>query len=101
MKILAIEKDVPGVDNEKFKPFHQAEAQRVWELYQAGVIREMYFQAEQSRAVLVLECSNGGEASICLGSLPLVQQGLIAFDIIPLKAYPGFERLFSSHHADA
>jgi len=28
-------------------------------------------------------------------SLPLVEQGLIKFEIIPLAAYPGFGRLFS------
>jgi hypothetical protein len=29
-----------------------------------------------------------------LGMLPLVQQGLITFEVIPLVPYPGFSRLF-------
>jgi len=29
-----------------------------------------------------------------LSSLPLVEQGLIRFELIPLVAYPGFARLF-------
>jgi len=29
-----------------------------------------------------------------LGTLPLVQAGLIAFEVIPLKPYPGLARLF-------
>jgi len=29
-----------------------------------------------------------------LNTLPLVKEGLITFELIPLKAYPGFERLF-------
>ena len=44
MKILAIEKKVPGVTEEEFKPHLKAEAVRVWELYQADVFRELYFR---------------------------------------------------------
>ena len=30
-----------------------------------------------------------------LAQLPFVREGLIIFELIPLKAYPGFERLFA------
>ena len=94
MKILAIEKEVSGVAEEAFKPHLEAEAARVWELYQAGVFRELYFRQDEPSAVLVLECANAEEARELLGTLPLVKQGLIAFDVIPLIPYPGFARLF-------
>jgi hypothetical protein len=64
------------------------------ELYRAGVIRELYFRQDRSEAVLVLECADAEEAQRALAALPLVQQGLIAFDIIPLVPYPGLARLF-------
>lgn len=95
MKILALEKDVPGVAADAFKPHLQAEAARVWELHQAGVFRELYFRQDRPAAVLVLECADVGEASDVLDTLPLVKEGLIAFDVIPLVAYPGFSRLFA------
>jgi hypothetical protein len=95
MKILAIEKEVAGVGGEDFGPHLKAEAARVWELYQSGVIREMYFRADESSAVLVLECAGAGEAREALNTLPLVREGLIAFEVIPLVPYPGFGRLFS------
>ncbi|MFZ5820574.1 MAG: hypothetical protein ACOYYJ_11815 [Chloroflexota bacterium] len=41
-----------------------------------------------------LECADVEEAKRLLATLPLVQAGLIAFEIIPLIPYPGFERLF-------
>jgi hypothetical protein len=63
-------------------------------LYQAGLIRELYFRQDKSSAVLVLECAGVEEASDLLNTLPLVKEGLIAFDIIPLITYPGFSRLF-------
>lgn len=96
MKILAIERDVEGVQDSAFTgQVKKAEAARVWELYQAGVIRELYFRQDQTSAVLMLECADVEEAGRVLSSLPLVAQGLIKFEIIPLAAYPGFARLFS------
>jgi muconolactone delta-isomerase len=73
----------------------QAEARRVWELTQQGKLRETYFRADRDEAVLILECDSLDEARAVLDSLPLVQAGLITFDCIPLKPYPGFARLFT------
>jgi len=94
MKILALEREMQDIIAEDFAPHLEAEAVRVWELYQAGVIRELYFRQDQSCAVLILECDDGQEAGEILNTLPLVKAGLIAFDIIPLRPYPGFSRLF-------
>ena len=95
MKLLALEREVPGTTAEQFQPFLEAEAAKVWELYQAGVFRELYFRQDRSEAVLVLECADVQEADRVLGTLPLVQQGLITFEVIPLVPYPGFSRLFA------
>jgi len=95
MKILALEKEVPGVTVDQFPPHLRAEARRVWELYKSGIIRELYFRQEKTEAVLVLECVDAAEAREVLNSLPLVQEKLIDFEIIPLGPYPGIERLFS------
>ena len=96
MKILAIEKQVPGVTAEQFKPHLKAEALKVWELYQAGAFRELYFRADRPDAVLVLECADVEAARQALDTLPLVKEGLIAFDLIPLRPYPGLARLFAA-----
>lgn len=94
MKILAIEHETPGTSPEMFQPLLEAEARRVWDLQQAGMIRELYFRQERSEVVLVLECSGVEEAEDVLHSLPLAAAGLITFEVIGLRAYPGFERLF-------
>ena len=95
MKILALEKELPGVQAADFQPHLAAEAARAWELYQAGVFREMYFRQDRPEAVLILECADVDEAQVTLNTLPLVKAGLITFDVIPLVAYPGFARLFA------
>jgi muconolactone delta-isomerase len=95
MKIIALEKEVPGITDDRFTPeILRTEAARALELYQAGMIRELYFRHDRQEAVLILECKDAEEARSVLATLPLVKEGLITFDIIPLVAYPGFSRLF-------
>lgn len=99
MKILAIERDIPGITDQDFKPHLDKEAARVWDLHQSGVIRELYFRSDQTSAVLVLECQDSKEADQILQTLPLVREGFITFEIISLIAYPGFSRLFVEEQA--
>ena len=95
MKILALEHELPNATAEQFRQFAVAEARKAWELHQAGIIRELYFRADRNEAILVLECASVNEAQEALSTLPFVQNKLITFEVIPLKAYPGFERLFA------
>jgi hypothetical protein len=95
MKILAFEVETPGLSAADFAPHLKAEAQRAWALQQAGIIRELYFRADQHTAVVVLECTTLEDAQAVLNSLPLVERGLITFDLMPLIPYDGFARLFS------
>lgn len=95
MKILALEKELPGATSEMFQRHSKAEAARAWELYKEGIFRELYFRSDQHTAVLVLECPGVQEAREVLSSLPLVREGLIEFEILPLEPYPGFARLFA------
>lgn len=94
MKLLALEHEVSGGDAGAFQAHLKAEAMRVWELQQDGIIRQIYFRQDRPEAVVVLECNDAANAREVLASLPLVREGLITFEIIPLKAYPGFARLF-------
>lgn len=95
MKILAIEKEMPGVADFDYKPWLEAEARKAWELHQEGLIRELYFTDDHC-AVLVIEARDKIHAREIIDQLPLVQQKLIDFDLLALTAYPGFARLFKS-----
>ncbi len=97
MRVLAIERPIEGVANESFTPeLLAAEAAQAWQLYQAGLIRELYFRDDEDSAVLSLECATVDDARNVLAGLPLVTAGLIDFEILPLRPYPGFGRLFAS-----
>jgi muconolactone delta-isomerase len=101
MKILAIEHELPGATADQFQRRLDDEAARAWQLHQAGVIRELYFQADQNTAVLILECEDVIEAEAVLATLPLVKAGLITFKVMALKPYPGFARLFAGEDPSA
>lgn len=93
MKILAIEKEMSDIKDSDYGPFLEAEARKAWELYQQGLIRELYFTDDHC-AVLVLEARDKTHAREIIEQLPLVRQKLIDFELLALTAYPGFARLF-------
>lgn len=96
MKILAVEKAMPGISDEMFtSDILRSEAERAWELYRDGIFREMYFTEDHS-AVIILEADTPGKALEALDSLPLVSAGLIGFELKTLTPYDGFSRLFKN-----
>ncbi len=96
MKILAIEKEVPGVDWATIsKELMAQEACEVYRMYLSGLLREHYFNEEKC-AVLVLECENKAQAQELLGKLPLVEHNLISFEIMELYPYTGYDRIIQS-----
>ena len=94
MRILALEVENQDVSADDIKPLLRQEARKVWMLYQDDFIREIFFRADKTSAILMLECSDIEEAKQKLSELPLVSANLIDFEIIPLVPYPGFSRLF-------
>lgn len=94
MEIIALERELAGATGEEFARLGAAEARRAWELHQAGIIRVLRFRADRTDAVLFLECADTAEAEAHLATLPFVAAGLITFDLVPLRPYDGFARLF-------
>lgn len=93
MKILAIEKELPGVDwNKVEKELSEQEARDVYKMYLAGRLREHYFN-EKKCAVLLLECADKAQAQEILGELPFVQNKLIEFELMELHPYSGYDRI--------
>ena len=96
MKILALEEDLNSAASADSDALLLDEARAVWKLMQAGTIREIYFRDGPSRAVIILEAESSAEAEATLARLPLVEAGRTRFEVIGLRAYPGFARLFAA-----
>jgi hypothetical protein len=94
MKIIALEREIPGHGPEEFKPYLKDESYHLWQLCTSDVVREIYFRTDIHTAVIIMECDSMIEAKEIVAEFPLVKNKLIEFDLIPLKPYDGFERLF-------
>jgi hypothetical protein len=94
MKIIAIEKELGNARTIDFRKYAKAEAKALWKFYIDDIVREFYFRKEKKLAVLILEVKSKVEAKKALSRLPYVSKKLIEFELIPLRAYPGFQRLF-------
>jgi len=94
MKVLALGRDLVPQDDPRFAELRPAEARQAWDLCQADILREIYFRADRPNGVLVFEVADLAAAREAVDSLPLVAAGLIEFDLVPLRPYPGFARLF-------
>jgi hypothetical protein len=92
VKIIAIEKELKHISGESAAALYKAEARQVYALYLRNTLREIYL-TEQHCAVIMLECSGLDEAKQLLDTLPLVQSGVIAFDLHELHPYKGYGRL--------
>jgi hypothetical protein len=95
MKVIALEHGQPGATSTGNGALLEKEARAIWDLTQAGLVREIYFRSDTSAAVIVLEAASVDDARDILSRLPLVRDGRIEFEVIGLRPYPGYERLFA------
>ncbi|MEX1377971.1 MAG: hypothetical protein AB1Z23_10950 [Eubacteriales bacterium] len=94
MKYLAIEKEITSIDWQSAGEILKKEARQVFEIYLEGILREIYL-TEHNNAVLILECKDEDEAREALGTLPLVKEKMIEFDIVQLLPYRGMLRIMA------
>jgi hypothetical protein len=95
MKFLTIEVENSPVNWKDVDPgLMKAEARCLFDLQQMDRIRQVHFRVDTKSAVIEWECDTIDEVKEAISTLPLVQAGLIHFEIIPLMPYSGFSRLF-------
>ncbi len=95
MKIIAIEKELTQIAGDDAAALYKAEARQVYALYLRDALREIYL-TEEHCAIIMLECADMEEAKQLLDTLPLVQAGVIAFNLHELHPYRGYGRLMQS-----
>jgi len=80
MKVLAIG-HMTGKD---IQPYLEAENDRVAQLRSQGLIRDLFFKADRSGPVLLLNDTTAERARQQLATLPLTEHKLITYDYIEL-----------------
>jgi len=84
MQILAIDKIAEGVTAAMLEPHLPKELAATINLYLKEKIRTFYFRKDRVGVVLILECVDVQEAREILSTLPMVEEGLLDFDLIPI-----------------
>ena len=96
MKILALEREIEGINWNNTERLLAQEAQHIFQLYLSDCLREIYF-TEDKNAVLIMETKDRKSAEFLLDALPLVKSGKIRFEIMELKPYTGYERIIKNY----
>src|SRR5215213_8391920 len=95
MKMLCLDRPLPGSTLEKYQPHLLDEARHAWEAYKNGIIRDIYFRHDRPGVASFLECESVDEARKILADFPLVKAGLIEVEVIPPGPFVSWEVLFA------
>jgi hypothetical protein len=95
MQVLVIARITKGVSAEQVLPYVGAEAREVWNTYVADMLRTIHYIADMSGAVLLFEAANVEAVEAALPKFPMIANGLLTCDVIPLKPYVGIASLFA------
>ncbi len=94
MQFLMIARVTEDTPTERLLPYFKTEAAKVWEYYAADMLRSMNFIADGRGVVFLWEAPSIETVNEAINALPMMQAGLLNAEIIPLKAWTGFEQLF-------
>ena len=75
---------------EDFAARGAAEWEQARPLYAQGYIRQIWRRADVPGACILLEADSEEHARELLGTLPLMQAGMLEVTVVPLAPYPGF-----------
>ncbi len=94
MQVLAIDKVLEGVTDNMLFPHLPSELAATVNLYLKEKIRTFYFRKDRPGVVFLLETESLDEAKELLGTLPMVKENLLAFDLIPIGPLAPLGMLF-------
>ncbi len=95
MKILCLDRPLPGATFEKYQPHLLDEVRHTWAAYKSGLVREIYFRQDRPGVAIMAEATSVEEAKKAFADFPLVKAGLIDWEAIPLGPFGNWELLFA------
>ena len=97
MQFLMIATIKPNTPKRKVIELIRLEAAAAFKLYAREIVRSIHFKADMSGAVMLMEADTQAEIEKALDTLPMVHQGVLSTEIIPLKPYDAYVKLFEKH----
>ncbi|AQW31720.1 superoxide dismutase [Ralstonia syzygii subsp. celebesensis] len=99
MKLLCLDIPLPGASPESYAPHLHDEVRYGWQLHKSGIVRHIDFRQDRPGVAIIAECDSVDAARQVLTEFPLAKAGLIAWEIIPLGPFVGWESLFAPGNA--
>lgn len=96
MRVLAIVQMLPTADRGKVISQLNDELKASWKLFEQDVLREAYGTDIPGRVVFIFEASDITVAQAALNGLPLVQAGCFDVQLIELRPFANWSRLFAN-----
>jgi hypothetical protein len=89
--IALLRRDYDRFREEDFAPWLEPEAERARAHYAAGAYRQIWGRQDVPGAVVLLEAESVEAARAVIGTLPLIQKGMLILEtLVPLGPYRGF-----------
>ncbi|MET3650283.1 superoxide dismutase [Phyllobacterium ifriqiyense] len=95
MQILAIMTGADGRTEPDFLPYQMEEERTVWRHWKGGLLRQMWFRTDRLGAIFILEAESLEAVERILPEFPMIRDGLLVADLIPLRNFDGLEALFA------
>ncbi len=101
MQILALLRTLSTATPASLAPLVKPEAAEIWALHLNGTLRAAHFlQAPDalfpSGVALMLETDTAAAAKALIAALPMVAEGLITAEILPLAPFTSYAALFAN-----
>ena len=97
MKVLAVVSLAASADLSEVRRLLVEELRGSWTLFSENIVREAYMTDDPSRVVFVLEAEDLAAAEGRLQKLPLVKSGAFTLQLIELRPFANWARLFADH----
>ncbi|MDX2152901.1 MAG: hypothetical protein SFV54_19310 [Bryobacteraceae bacterium] len=94
MKVQTILSPTSQARREDFEKLSVAEERVVWQHYTQGRLRELYFQADPIRVVLVWETADLSQVPDLMNTFPMIRAGLFQVETIVLGPWVPILALF-------
>lgn len=84
MQVLAIDKILREVNDEELMSHLPEELAATVKLYLEERVRNFYFRKDRPGVIFIMEVDSMADAKEALSTLPLVEVGILDFDLIPI-----------------
>jgi hypothetical protein len=99
MQVFAMMELRAGASRDDLQLIIEEEERHLWGEVVADRVRSVWAMRGRVGGVALLEVSDVEEAKRVVEEMPAVRAGLVAFTLMPVAPFRGFEVLFRTHHA--